>query len=60
MLNENKGKAKEWQSDCFSVSQNTPPCDLTLASPAAMKSTEIPTTPAENQLRNSDIAKQLG
>ena len=56
-LNEHKVKAKEWQGNCFSISKNTPPCDLTLASLAAMESTEIPPTPAENKLRNSDLAK---
>lgn len=60
MLNENKVKAKEWQSNCFSISKNTPSCDLTLGSLAVMESTEIPPTPAENKLRNSDIAEQLG
>lgn len=59
-LNENQGKAKEWESNCFSISKNTPSCDLTLASLAAMESTEIPPTPAENKLRILGIAKQLG
>lgn len=60
MPHKNKLKAKEQQSNCFTISMNTPPCDLTLGSPAAMESTEIPPTPAENKLRNLDIAKQLG
>lgn len=60
MLNRNKVKAKERQSNCLSISKNTPYCDLTLASPATMESNEISPTPAENKLRDSDIAKQLG
>lgn len=59
MLNENKVKAKEVQSSCFSISENTPSCVLTLASLAALESNDIPPTPAENKLRNLDIAKLL-
>lgn len=60
MLNENKVKAKEWQSNCFSILKHAPCQGLTLGVPvAAMKSTEIPLTPAQNKLRNLDIVKQL-
>lgn len=61
MLNKNKVKAEERQSDHFTISVNTLSSlsrNLTLSLLAALESTEIPPTPAENKLRNSDIAKQ--
>lgn len=56
MLEETK--VKERQNTCDSISKNTPSFALTLGLPVATESNEIPPTPAENKLRNSDIAKQ--
>jgi hypothetical protein len=57
MLNENKAKPKEWQSNCFSIRKHTPCQGLTLGIPATMRNMEIPLTPAQNKLRSPDIVK---